>query len=80
MDRLLAREITIEYNTYCHFYVVIFIYGSSLLTIESGIRVIPSLVKEPIIRKAERIWLVGCVLRVLRHDADVRWVPEILIY
>lgn len=81
MDRLLARETTIEYNTYCHLYVVIFVCGSSLLSIESGIRVIPSLVKEAIIRKAEtrRIWLIGSVLRVLRHDADAKWVPEILI-
>jgi hypothetical protein len=68
-----------EYNTYRHFYVVIFVCGSSLLPIKSGIRVIPSLVKESIIGKAKRIWLIGSVLRVLRHDADVRWVPEILI-
>jgi hypothetical protein len=50
-----------------------------LLSIESGIRVIPSLVEESIIRKAKRIWLIGSVLRVLRHGADVRWVPELLI-
>ena len=37
------------------------------------------MVKEAIIRKAKRIWLIGSVLRALGHDADVRWVPEILI-
>ena len=36
------------------------------------------MVKETIIRKAKRIWLV--VLRVLRHDVtEVRWVAELLI-
>jgi hypothetical protein len=61
-----------ESNTYRDFYVVIFICRSPLLSIESGIRVIPSLVKETIIRKAKRIGLIGSVLRVLRHDVDVR--------
>ena len=67
------------YNTYRDFFVVIFVCGSSLLSIKSGIRMKPSLVKESIVRKAKRIWLIGSVLRALRHDADVKWVPEILI-
>ena len=35
------------------------------------------MVKETIIRKAKRIWLV--VLRVLRHVTEVRCVAELLI-
>jgi len=37
------------------------------------------LVKAAITRKAKGIWLIGSVLRVLRHGVDVRWVSELLI-
>jgi len=48
----------------------------SLLSVVGGIRVIPALVEETIIREAKRIRLI--VLRVLRHGSDVRWVTELL--
>jgi len=58
------------------FRVVIFVRDSSLLSVVGGIRVIPALVEETIIREAKRIRQI--VLRVLRHGSDVRWVTKLL--
>ena len=74
---LLARKNTDhQHNAYHNFHIVGFVRKSSLLSIESRIWVIPALVEEAIIRKAERVWLVLVVLRILRHGTDVGWVTE----
>jgi|SRR5882757_10247995 len=66
VDRLLI-------HAYRDFHIVTFARESSLLSIESRIWVIPTLVEEAIIWEAERVRLV--VLRVLRHGTgtDDRW-------
>jgi hypothetical protein len=64
----------VKHNTYSDFHVLDFLRESTLLTVESGIWVIPALVEGAIIGEAKRIRLI--LLRILRHDRDVRRVPR----